>query len=107
LLEQIVQTAVTEKRGSRYQVNVGVASRVRHFFDFVTGAYHGARSTFTGLPEASAKPAPIDYNKAGALDFVTYANGTWYFYTANGPVNKSIATGSPSTIVPMSRRFLP
>jgi hypothetical protein len=84
------------------------ASGVWHFFDFATGAYDGAKSTYTGLPEASAKPTPIDYNKDGSLDFVQYAtNGTWYFYNSNGSLNKSIATGSPASAVPMSRRFLP
>ena len=83
------------------------ASGVWHFFDFATGAYDGAKSTYTGLPVASAKPAPIDYNQDGSLDFVQYANGTWYFYNANGSLNKSIATGSPASAVPMTRRFLP
>jgi hypothetical protein len=83
------------------------ASGAWNFFDFATGAYDAAKSRWTGLSEASAKPAPIDYNQDGSYDFVQYANGNWYFYNADGSFNKSIATGSSASAVPMTRRFLP
>jgi Subtilase family/FG-GAP-like repeat len=81
------------------------------FFDFVTGAWEAAKSTWTGAPPhwngGTPLPAPLDYNGDGKADFTVYSGGPWHFYNQDGSYNRGIWTGGVAEDRALSRRPLP
>lgn len=66
--------------------------------DFASGAQTSA--TWTGSFPGCI-PAVLDFNGDGRTDFSQYCNGAWYFYNADGSLNKSIWVGGVAGDVPV------